>query len=197
MLQYVSQILSFPKDPIRLPAGPKKESDLMRNIKFKLLIPTLLMVALALASTIYVSFLQYQTFQNQEKDTTGKHTSQLITLLQLRRQKNIDLMHLLTNKKQFIKSVLMRARNALLAEMTPYFEQLEYGFVNLYDLHSAIIARADLPDIFGNPDELSPMALKLLETQETASSVTVYNGLLAVSSVTKLMGPSSPIGVLI
>ena len=169
----------------------------MNNIKFKLLIPTLLMVALALASTIYVSFLQYQTFQNQEKVTTGKHTSQLITLLQLRRQKNIDLMHLLTNKKQFIKSALMRDRNALLAEMTPYFEQMEYGFVNLYDLHGAIIARADLPDIFGNPDELSPMALKLLEAQETASSVTVYNGLLAVFSVTKLMGPSSPIGVLI
>lgn len=169
----------------------------MKNIKFKLLIPTLLMVALALASTIYVSFLQYVTFQNQEKETTGKHTSQLITLLQLRRQKNIDLMHLLTNKKQFIKSALMLDRNALLAEMTPYFEQMEYGFVNLYDLHGAIIARADLPDIFGNPDELSPLALKLLETQETASSVTVYNGLLAVFSVTKLMGPYSPIGVLI
>ncbi len=169
----------------------------MTNIKFKLLIPTLLMVALALASTIYVSFLQYQTFQNQEKDTTGKHTSQLITLLQLRRKKNIALMHLLTNKKQFIKSALMRDRNALLAEMIPYFEQMEYGFVNLYDLHGAIIARADLPDTFGNPDELSPTALKLLETQETASLVTVYNGLLAVFSVTKLMGPSSPIGVLI
>ena len=155
------------------------------------------MVALALASTMYISFLQYITFQNQEKETTGKHTSQLITLLQLRRQKNIDLMHLLTNKKQFIKSALMRDRNELLAEMTPYFEQMEYGFVNLYDLHGAIIARADLPDVFGNPDELSPIALKLLETQETASSVTVYNGLLAVFSVTKLMGPSSPIGVLI
>ena len=155
------------------------------------------MVALAITGTIYVSFLQYSTFQQQEKDTTGKHTSRLINLLQSRRQKNIELIHLLSHKERFIKSAIMRDRKTLLDEITPYFEQMEYGFVNLYDLHGSVIVRADLPDMLGQTDELSPMAREALKAKKTVSSVAVYNGLLAIFSVETLMGPSSPIGILI
>jgi signal transduction histidine kinase/CheY-like chemotaxis protein len=169
----------------------------MKQIKLKLLIPTLLMVALAIAGTTYVSLMQYQAFLNQEKETTQKHVSRLISFLQARRQHNIELINLLSHKKRFIADAILRDRNALLNEMSPFVDKMEYGFVNLYDLQGKVIARADIPDKFGKTDELSQLALKVSRTKDTVSSVSMYNGLLAVFTVKTIMGPLSPVAVLV
>lgn len=148
----------------------------MKNIRLNLLIPTLLMAAFSLGAIIAVSFVQYQAFQEQAKQTTGRRTSQLKNFLQAQQQKNRDLIHLLKNKWQFVDSITLRDMNDILDEIVPYHGQMNYGLITLYDMNGLIIARADKPYIFGKPDELTPLVLRVKDNGHPGSEAALFNG---------------------
>jgi len=154
------------------------------------------MTAIALCAILAVSYLQYQAFQTQIEQLAGRHASQLRNFLSSRQQKNNELIHLLKNKWQFIDSVTMLDINAILDEITPYYNQMNYGFVTLYDMQGFIIARADTPETFGNRDELTPLVLNIRDDRRAVAEAAIYNGRLALLSIERLEGTAGPIGIL-
>jgi len=166
------------------------------NTKIRLFIPTLLMIALFIAGISHVSYLQYDSFQQQADTLTKKHKNALINLLDTQQRKNLELINSLNNNWRFLDRVTMHNIDKLLDEIVPYHDYMSFDIVTIYDLNGIIMARADSPGIFGKQDELYPLVIETAGNPGVRPSATMYNGKLLLFSLKRLEGNYGPVGIL-
>jgi len=174
----------------------QKQRNNMVSLRFKLLIPTILVVLLFTVGIGYIAILQHGIFQQRAENRLQREKDQLHVFIDGMQQQARHFMELLSNKWHFIDSVTARNMDALLDEITPFNKGALGNFVTVYDIEGNIIARADAPGIFDKPDELLPHILEMRTGPITRSIIAIYQDNILILELKRLETSYGVIGVL-
>lgn len=165
------------------------------NLRFKLLLPTILFSILSVVIILFIGVSSYYSFQESTKERSESDLTVTQSLLQHQFEDMEAFARLIAEHEAINRSLLARNQTEAEAVITPIVDYTSLDLAVLYDTQGYIFAQTQYPDKFGKPDELQLWTKELLAISDGVLTIKIINGQLALLIGQRINYLTGPVGV--